>query len=185
MKKLQIICVLCFISITISAQTLFEVKKQRIFSLTEIGVYCLIGKAEIIGYQSVEPSDYRKKAKFQIRTMVGYYITEKLAAGIGIGGAKDLPLWPLFGELRYSILKKANSPFVSVSYGKIIKVDDGSIFEVGVGYRKKLGKKNFVTLRTSYNSTTWRGGAYMYDNNSISSADTRFSNLSFTVGFMF
>ena len=74
---------------------------------------------------------------------------------------------------------------MSVSYGKIIKTDDGSIFEVGVGYRKKLGKKNFVTLCTSYNSTMWRGGAYIYDDNSISTADTRFSNLSFTVGFMF
>jgi hypothetical protein len=117
--------------------------------------------------------------------MAGYFITEKLSAGIGIGGAKGLPLWPLLAELRYSFLKNANLPFASVSYGKIIKIDDGSIFEVGVGYRRKLGKKNFVTLRTSYNSTMWRGGAYIDDNNSISSADTRFSNLSFTAGVMF
>jgi len=36
-----------------------------------------------------------------------------------------------FIELQYSILKNANSPFLSVSYRKIIKTDDGAIFEVG------------------------------------------------------
>jgi hypothetical protein len=65
MKKPLLLCVLCIISFTINAQTLFEVKKQRIFSLTEIGVYCLVGKAEVIGYQRVDPSNDKKRRNFK------------------------------------------------------------------------------------------------------------------------
>lgn len=192
MKEIQIICVLCIFSATLSAQNLFEVKKRRVFSLTEIGVYNIVGKADVIGYQKIEPSDYRKRAKFQIRTMVGYFITEKLSAGIGIGAAKDFPLSPIFGELRYSLYNKANSPFAAICYGKVVgRHFDGSIFEIGIGYRKKLGQKNFITFRTSLNTTMDRDRAiiYYYDVNTntstISSADVRSNNLSFTVGFMF
>lgn len=184
MEKIKLLAILVLITSTLSAQNLFEVKKHRLFGQTEVGLFSGIGEVDFIGYNGTDEVKNREQ-KLQLRAMIGYFITEKISFAVGTGIAKNFPIWPLYGELRYSLYNKANSPFAALSYGKVVSYDDGNIFEMSLGYRIKLGKKNLAAFRAGYNSTLWAHSGRINSEHSIDYADVRYNNLSFTVGLIF
>lgn len=199
MKKLQLFCVLFIISASISAQNLFEVKKKRFFSLTELGALYGVGKKNV-NSDIIHGSygDYRGYTG-RLRTMAGYFIKENLSVGLGIGldgfHEPDNNTMPFFGDLRYYAKKRANTPYAMFNYGIFLKRNDsfknGNFYELGIGYRLKLGKKNFAFLATSFNSSKIKNGI-MYsvfngetNTSTYNFADIRINSISSTVGFMF
>lgn len=122
----------------------------------------------------------------EITTINGYFINSTWAVGLGISANSyvnpTLSMYPVFANIHYYFKDQAKTPFAFANMGYNIFFDDfykgGILYEVGLGYHLKLGKKTILTPEI----------AYKYQDYNMKNASTKKSNLqsiSLGVGILF
>lgn len=100
----------------------------------------------------------------EISTINGWYINPKLAIGLGIGVTSyinpTVSFYPVFTNIHYYFLNQIKTPFVFTNIGYNIEFDSflkgGLLYEAGLGYNLKIGKKIALTPEIAYKTQNYR-----------------------------
>lgn len=129
---------------------------------------------------------------FGVKVAAGYYISEQIDAGIGLGiQGHDYPSTiPLSADIRGVLLKKRNTPFAKVCVGSFFKLnnswENGNFYKLGLGYRLKLTEKNNAIFSVNYNYSRISDGSYYVtgeiNNPQIENIDLYYKSVDFSIG---
>lgn len=161
MKKIFIISILIFSCVCYSQEkdeNLDFKRNKGFFNITKFG-YINVLEANLETFSptnGVVVTDLvtDSATAFSLHTINGYFINPFLSVGIGIGldGYRN-PTYntlPLFFDFRAYLMDEKSSPYLYFDYGTLIKIEgdknNGSIFNIGFGYKFPINKKRFMLL---------------------------------------
>jgi hypothetical protein len=162
MKKLSFLLAAVLFVTKSYSQTITKQEKGY-FNLTEITAFSGNNQYE---YQ-VTPNKFDGSTDgayaFSLRNINGYFITNKIAIGLGVGLENythadsyfnNNNLFLMFLDARYYFKNSANTFFAYGDIGSSIKIadhfDKGPMYNLGVGYKFKVGKNTALTTGLGY-----------------------------------
>ncbi|RZK48622.1 MAG: hypothetical protein EOO87_20410 [Pedobacter sp.] len=162
MKKTLILLALSFLTTKSFTQTITKQEKGY-FNLTEIGAFAGNNTYEFQtgpnSFKEVKDGAYA----FNIRNINGYFITSKIALGIGVGLENytrsentfdSNNLFLLFFDARYYFNDDDNTFFAYGDIGSAVKIttdfDKGPMYNLGMGYKFKVAEKSALTVGLGY-----------------------------------
>jgi hypothetical protein len=162
MKKTLIILAISILTIKSYSQTITKQEKGY-FNLTEISAF---GGNNAFDFQ-VTTNKYESRSDgayaFSLRNINGYFITNKIAVGLGVGLENYTHsdsyfntnnLFLLFLDTRYYFKNSANTFFAYGDIGSSVKIadniDKGPMYNLGIGYKFKVGNKTALTAGLGY-----------------------------------
>ena len=95
-----------------------------------------------------------KAIAYSLQTINGYFFNPYFSVGLGVGldgySNPTFNTLPIFLDIRGYFNDGKSSPYIYADYGTLVKVEggknNGSIFNIGVGYKFPLNKKRFIIL---------------------------------------
>lgn len=95
-----------------------------------------------------------KAQAYSLQTINGYFFSPYFSAGLGIGlDGYTNPTFntlPAFLDLRFYFNDGISSTYLYIDYGTLVKVENGrnngTIANIGIGYKFPLNKKRFVIV---------------------------------------
>ena len=138
--------------------------KPGIDQIKQKGVTCIIE----LNLDRFNFDDNEFSAATGFRTTVGYLVNPYFSAGAGMGimiVPDESVLLPLFVDLRYNMLKKAVTPFISAGVGYSFSMSHNTYSRKGgLMLNSNLGIKFFVSSRTAMNfSLGFKYQEYQYN----------------------
>jgi hypothetical protein len=180
--------IICFTG-TVKAQSVTNQEKGY-FNLTEVG-YSFGNHTYDI---QISPTKYDGGTSgtyaFNLRNINGLFLTNNISVGIGLGLENytdndsyfdNKNLFQLFLDARYYFKNERNTLFIFGDVGTGLKIDDnfnkGQMFNLGFGYKFKLGTKTSMTGSLGYNDQTIKSDPVITKN--------RYYGLGFKIGLLF
>lgn len=140
MKSCFFIIILLIGSVTITVGQGVKNKESKFYNITEIGYGHGVGK---MNFKDVNLKIQNESSYFRIRTQFGYFFSEKISLGLGVGldGYHDYTFntAPLFVDMRYYFKSQPQTFFVFSNLGYAIPLDNN--FEQGIMGGVSLGRK--------------------------------------------
>lgn len=149
MRCCCLISIIVIISFTIALGQRVKRKESKVFNITEIGYGHGFGK---INFKDVNLKIQNESSYFRLRTQFGYFFSEKLSLGIGMGldGYHDYTFntAPLFVDARYYFSPQPQTFFVFTNLGYAIPL--ASNFEQGImggiSFGRKISTRKLILL---------------------------------------
>jgi hypothetical protein len=159
-KKLIIILTIFITGFTYSQneKKVDEFRNQGYFNITKFG-YIDVTEAKLETYSPTDgvvvtdlPID--KAQAYSLQTINGYFFSPYFSVGLGIGldgyHNPNFNTLPIFLDLRVYFNDGISSPYLFTDYGTLAKIENGTnngtIFNIGIGYKLPLNKKRFTIV---------------------------------------
>jgi hypothetical protein len=138
--------------------------KPEVGQFKQKGVTCIIE----LNIDRIDFDDHGLSAATGFQTTVGYLVNPYFSAGIGTGlmfiPDESIQL-PLYADLRYNMIKKSVTPFISTGVGYSFGLTNTSYNRGGLLVNANLGIKFFVSPKTAMNfSLGFRYQEYVHHN---------------------
>ncbi|TAH01450.1 MAG: hypothetical protein EAZ15_07305 [Sphingobacteriales bacterium] len=132
---------------------------EGFFNKTKLGVLLRL-KTEPVGNSQLS----KLGNGTEITTINGLHINSKWAIGLGISANSyinpTLTLYPVFANVHYYFKDEIKTPFLFGNIGYNMLFDSsykgGLMYETGLGYNLKLGRKTALTPEISYKYQDYR-----------------------------
>lgn len=162
MKKTLLILAFSIFTLKGDAQTITKQEKGY-FNLTEFTVFTGNNLYEF----QVKPNSYSSVSDgayaFSLRNINGYFLTNKISVGLGLGLEnythsdnyfENNNLFLIFLDARYYFKNSANTFFAYGDIGSSVKIadniDKGPMYNLGIGYKFKIAEKMALTAGLGY-----------------------------------
>ncbi len=145
---------LIIISNSIAQEKTVNKQEKGYFNITELGYYIGLNDRTVKVGPQFYSRTYKSVHTLSLRTINGFFLTNHLSLGIGIGAdgfqIKDGDFYntfQLFGDLRYYFKNQDNTWYAYGNLGKAIKIDPQ--FEKGLAGGGGIGIKAMVSWKTA------------------------------------
>ena len=174
--NIRILFFMLFFSIASYGQ---ENERQGYFNKTKVGVLIRLNSS---------PSLLKEGNGTEISTVNGWHINNKWSLGLGIAATSyinpTITSYPVFGSVHYYFKNQIRTPFVftNLGYNALFSNENrgGILFDLGIGYNLRLGKKWALTPELGYKYQDYNRRLIGSDNSKVS-----LSSLSAGIGILF
>ena len=162
MKNQFIISIIFFLftlnSFSQNEKSVDEYRNKGYFNITRFS-YINVNEAKL---ETFNPTDgvvvtdlpINKANAYSLQTINGYFFSPYFSIGLGIGldgySNPNFNTLPAFLDLRFYFDDSISSTYLYIDYGSLIKVEsgksNGTIANIGIGYKLPLNKKRFVIV---------------------------------------
>jgi hypothetical protein len=155
MKKFFIVftLILSGLMTRVSAQDPTAPSALRYFNKTDAGIGIGLGKFKTDIENGIQKSIKNDQLTVSIQTINGILISGRVGLGVGIGAEfwQKGMFYPVFAHVYYDFRAKENTPYAYINIGQAFgnrysttyyaSGTGGLLFNLGVGYKMKIGKR--------------------------------------------